>query len=84
LKVATQAILEKRGLFTERNSASIQFDVDGKHLADPFDVADEFSEHHQLVYNSPCPVFFSTLSSSSEFLTIVPTSEPGILKLLSA
>jgi hypothetical protein len=50
--------------FREINSNSIQLKVDGKHLIQPNDVADEFSKHLESVYNNPCPVVFPTILSS--------------------
>jgi hypothetical protein len=56
--------------FRKRNSNSIQLEVDGKHLIESNDVADEFSKHFQSVYNDPCTIVFPTPLSSSEFLPL--------------
>jgi hypothetical protein len=68
--------------FRKRNSNSIQLEVNGKHLIQPNDVADEFSKHFQSVYNSPCPVVFPTLLSSLEFLTLAPVSDSDVIKAI--
>jgi hypothetical protein len=68
--------------FRKRNCNSIQLEVNGKHLIQPNDVADEFSKHFQSVYNSPCPVVFPTLLSSSEFLTLAPVSDSDVIKTI--
>jgi hypothetical protein len=46
--------------FRKKNSASLQVQVDNKHLIEPCDVDDEFSKHFQSVYNNLCPVVFPT------------------------
>jgi hypothetical protein len=61
--------------FRKRNPTSIQLEVDGKHLIEPCEVADEFSKHFQSVYNNPRSVVFPTLSSSSELLSLAPVSD---------
>jgi hypothetical protein len=48
-------------------STSIQLVVDGTHLAKPYEVADAFANHFQLVYNDPSPGTGSSLLSPSEF-----------------
>jgi hypothetical protein len=69
--------------FRKINSKSIQLEVDGKHLSQPNDVADEFSKHFQSVYNNPCPVVFPTLLSSSEFLTSASVSDLDVIKAIN-
>jgi hypothetical protein len=64
----------------ERNSASIQLEVDGKRLIKPCDVAGKFSKHFQSVNNNPFHVVFPTLSSSSEFLSLAPVSDSDVSK----
>jgi hypothetical protein len=60
----------------------IQLEVDGKHLIQPNDVADEYSKHFQSVCNNPCPVVFPSLLSSSEFLTLAPVSDSDVIKAI--
>jgi hypothetical protein len=69
--------------FIKRIFNSLQLEVDGKHLTESCDVADRFSKHFYSRYNNPCPVVFSTLSSSSEFVSLAPVSDSDFLKLLS-
>jgi hypothetical protein len=68
--------------FREKNSDSIQLEVDGNHLIKPKAAADEFSKHIQSVYNKPCPVVFTNLFSSSEFLTLVSVSDSDVIKAI--
>jgi hypothetical protein len=68
--------------FRKISSISIQLEVDGKHLMEPCDVADEFSKHFQSVYNNPGPVVFPTHSSSSEFLSLAPVSNLHVFKAI--
>jgi hypothetical protein len=39
-------------------------EVDGKHLIEPNDIADEFSKHFQTVYHNPGPIVFRILTFS--------------------
>jgi hypothetical protein len=64
------------------NSTSIQLEVDGTHLAEPYNVADAFAKNFQSVYNTPCTGVFSSLSQSSEFLSLTPISELDICEAL--
>jgi hypothetical protein len=66
--------------FRKRNSTSLQLEVDGKHLIEPFDVGDEFPKHSQSVYKSPCPVDFPTLSPSYELLSLSPVFDSNDFK----
>jgi hypothetical protein len=66
--------------YRKRNSTSIQLEVDGTHLAEPYKVADAFAKHFQSVYNTPCTGVFPSLSS--EFLSLAPISELDICKAL--
>jgi hypothetical protein len=68
--------------YRKRNSTSIQLEVDGTHLAEPYNVADAFAKHFQSVYNTPCAGVFPSLSQSSEFLSLAPISELYICKAL--
>jgi hypothetical protein len=69
--------------FRKRNSTSIRLDDDGMHFVEHREVADEISNNFQSVNNNPCLDGFPSLSSSSEFLSLVPISDLDILKLLS-
>jgi hypothetical protein len=68
--------------YRKRNSTSIQLEVDGTHLAEPYKVADAFAKHFQSVYNTPCTGVFPSLSQSSEFVSLAPISELDICKSL--
>ncbi|PNF20051.1 hypothetical protein B7P43_G05268 [Cryptotermes secundus] len=68
--------------FRKRNSNSIQLEVDGKHLIEPNDVADEFSKHFQTVYHNPGPIVFPILLSSSEFLPLASVSDSDVIKAI--
>jgi hypothetical protein len=68
--------------FRKRNSTSIQLEVDGTHLAEPYNVADAFAKHFQSVYNTSCTGVFPSLSQSSEFLSLAPISVVDICKAL--
>jgi hypothetical protein len=80
LKQQHKPFLKYVASFRKRNSTSIQFEIDGKHLIEPYDVAEEFSKHFQSVYNDLFPVVFPTLSSSSEFLSLFPLSYLYVFK----
>jgi hypothetical protein len=56
--------------------------VDGTHLVEPCEVADEFANNFQLIYNNPSPGIFRSLSSSSKFLSLSPISDYDIFKAL--
>jgi hypothetical protein len=66
--------------YRKRNSTSVQLEVDGTHLAEPYNVADAFAKHFQSVYNTPCTGVFPSLSQSSEFFSLAPISELDICK----
>jgi hypothetical protein len=68
--------------FRKRDSTSIQLEVDSKNFLEHCEVAAEFSNHFQLVYNNPCPVVFPILSSSSESLSLAPVSDSDIFKAI--
>ncbi|PNF20040.1 hypothetical protein B7P43_G05817 [Cryptotermes secundus] len=68
--------------FRKRNSNSIQLEVDGKHLIEPHDIADEFSKHFQTVYHNPGPIVFPNLLSSSEFLPLASVSDSDVIKAI--
>jgi hypothetical protein len=68
--------------FRKRNSNSIQFEVDGKNLFKPQEVADEFLKHFQSVYNNPSPVVFPTLLSPSEYLPLSSVSDSDVIKAI--
>jgi hypothetical protein len=63
------------------NSISNQLEVSGKHLIEPFDVADSFLNHLQLAYNSPCNVVFPN-HTSPEFLSLGSVSDLDIFKAI--
>jgi hypothetical protein len=44
--------------FRKINSNSIQREVDGKHLINPYDIADKFSNYFQSIYKNPFPIVF--------------------------
>jgi hypothetical protein len=64
------------------NSTSIQLEVDGTHLAEPYKVADAFAKYFQSVYNTLCARVVPSLSQSSEFLSLAHISELDICKAL--
>jgi hypothetical protein len=66
--------------FGKRNSNSVQLEVDAEQFIEPCDVDDDFSNLFQSVYNNSWPVIFPTLSSSFEFLSLVPVSDSDIFK----
>jgi hypothetical protein len=68
--------------FRKRNATSIQLEIEGKHLIEPCNVADELSKHFQSAYNNPCPVVFPNLSSSSEFLSLAPVSDSDVFQAI--
>jgi hypothetical protein len=68
--------------YRKRNSTSIQLEVDGTHLAEPYKVADAFAKHFQSVYNTLCTGVLPSLSQSSEFLSLALISELDICKAL--
>jgi hypothetical protein len=53
-----------------------------KYLLQPCAVADEYAKYFQSRYNTPCPVVFSTILSSSEFLSLATVSDWDILKAI--
>jgi hypothetical protein len=69
--------------FRKINSASVQLDVDAKHLFESCVVADEFSKHLQSVYKNTSPVVFPNLSSSSEFLSLAQVSDSDISEAIT-
>jgi hypothetical protein len=64
------------------NFISIQLEVDGTHLAEPYKVSDAFTKHFQTVYNTPCTGVFPSLLQYSEFLSLAPISELDICRAL--
>jgi hypothetical protein len=70
--------------FKKINSTSIQLEVDGKPLMEPYSFANEFSKHFQSVYayNNPRPVVFPILLSSPEFLSLLSVSDSDIFKAI--
>jgi hypothetical protein len=68
--------------FRKRSSTYIRLEVDGKHVVEPGEVAYESSKHFQSVYNNHCFQVPSTISSSSDLLTLAPVSDSGVFKAL--
>jgi hypothetical protein len=70
--------------FRKNISTSIQLMIDGTHLVDHCEIANAFANHFHSTYNSPSPVFFLSLpSSSSGSHSLSPTSDSDIFKSIA-
>jgi hypothetical protein len=68
--------------FRKRNSYSIQLEVDGKHIINPDDVAEEFANHFQSVYNGHCPTALPVLHQYPEVLPLASVSDSDVIKAI--
>jgi hypothetical protein len=82
LKLQPKQFCKYVASYRKRNSTSVQLEVDGSHLAEPYNVADAFAKHFKSVYSTPCTGVFPSLLQSSEFLSLAPVSKLDICKAL--
>jgi hypothetical protein len=64
------------------NSTSSQLEVDGSHLVEPSETANEFTKHFQPVYNDPCSGVFPSILFTSEYVSSPPSSSSDVSEAL--